>query len=236
MDWQEWGCWAMPDNPIIEISYGPVSLIEPTTPEKVGLVPLLKQIGEGLNLLRGLIVNLVVIGALVALFLLTILELRREPVIIEEIKLPPQLEERGYGSGVASHRLWDSITAIQDNSSTISERFIMHTWDRQIDFVESGSGLSFQGLAQLIREIFGLPQRRIGGEVICEAADCSWSQLRFRVRIIVNKQPHFIDLRVVGGRGTSDYFTRAAVETMRVLDPYSLAVYYYRKTDYSSAT
>ena len=209
----------MPDNPVIEVSYGPVRLVTPTTPDRAQRAPLLKRIGEGLTFLRGLIVNLAVICAVVALFVLTVLELRREPVIIEEIKLPPQLEERGYGGGVVSHRLWDAITAIQDNSTTISERVILNTWNRQIDFVESGSGLSYQGLAQLTREIFGIPQRRIGGEVICEAADCSWSQLRLRLRIFAYGQAKTIDVGLVGGRGTSDYFSRAAVETMRALDP-----------------
>ncbi|MCA8881962.1 MAG: tetratricopeptide repeat protein [Rhodobacteraceae bacterium] len=216
----------MPEDPFVEIHYGPVRLTPPVAaPPK--RAPLVTRIGEALGFLRTLIVNLAVIAAVVALVVLTVAELRRQPVIIEEISLPPALTARGYSGAVAAQRLWDAITRVQQDSGTLKEQAALTTVGRQIDIVEPGTGLSLQGLTQMLRALLGLPQIRIAGDVTCETAVCDWSDLRLRLRIFTETGMELRDVGLLGARGTADYFHRAALEAMAVIDPYSLATYRY---------
>lgn len=215
----------MPDEPVIHASYGPLRLEPPA--DKKPRVSVWKTIGDGATWVRTQLINLSVILALAALAALTVAEFLRNPVIIEEIGLPPPLTERGYNGNVVAHRLWDAITEIQTEAGTIKEQASLTTLGRQLDVVEPGTGLSLQGLTQMLRALFGRPQTRIAGEVICETSACDWSGLRLRLRIFTADGMQIRDLGLLGGHGTRDYFHRAAVETMKMIDPYSLAAYYY---------
>ncbi|ARE41901.1 tetratricopeptide [Rhodovulum sp. P5] len=197
-----------------------------------------RRIGDILIFLRTLVVNLTVISVVVALVALTGIELRRNPVIIEEIGLPPQLTARGLSGTVAAHRLWDAITDIQTISGTFKDQASLTTIGRQIDVVDPDTGLSLQGLTQMLRTLLGLPQTRIAGEVVCETARCDWAGLRLRLRIFAPEGMEVRNVGLVGGHSPGDYFHRAAMETMKVIDPYTLAVFHKNKdtSDRSAAS
>ena len=182
-------------------------------------------VGNGLTHLRTQLINMLVIGAVAVLLALTAMELSRNPIIVEEISLPSQLTAGGYSGSVAAHRLWDAVSEIQAQSGTVKAQAALTTAGRQLDVVEPGTGLSLQGLTQMLRALLGLPQTRIAGEVTCETNACEWSGLRLRLRIFSDGGMVVRDLGIVGGRGPRDYFHRAAMATMRVIDPYTLASY-----------
>ena len=219
----------MPDNQFIEVSYGNVTLAAPAP--KPPSKPRRERFVEWLVFLRSLTINVVVIGSIIAVLAVTARDLFRQPVIIEEIGLPKALTDRGYSGTVAAHRLWDAIQNIQDNSGTAKPQTTLLTSSRQLDVVEPGTGISLQGLTQMLRAVFGLKQTRIAGEVICLDPDCSAKSLALRLRVLTGDGMEVVSAGPVGNQTIEAYFNRSALMLLEEIDPYVVAAYHYDRPD-----
>jgi len=180
-----------------------------------------------LQFLQSALLNLIVVVSLLALVGVTVKELFRRPVIIEEIGLPEALSKRGLTGVVTAHRLWDAMVEVQDGSGTIKPRTSLITSARQLNVVEPGTGLSLQSLTQVLRALFGLTQTRISGEIICAADDCATENLQLRLRVFSGAGTRIVSAGVVGETPIPDYFLNSALAVLRVVDPYVVASYLY---------
>ncbi|SLN57843.1 Tetratricopeptide repeat protein [Roseovarius litorisediminis] len=213
----------MPENQFVEITYGDLVLTAPAEPRKNRR----QQFVDWLVFLRSTIINSVVIGSIVAVLAVTAIELLRRPVIIEEIGLPRKLSDMGYSGSVAAHRLWDAVQTIQDNSGTLKPQTSLMTASRQLDVVEPGTGISLQGLTQMLRELLGLKQTRIAGEIICLDSDCASRSLALRLRVITDQGMQIVSAGEIGGQSVDEYFIASALKLLEKIDPYVVAAYYY---------
>lgn len=225
----------MADQQFVQASYGPVTLSvqtpapPPEPPTAKSRPPLLTraQVIEWLTFLRSFTINMVVIGSVVTVLVVTGRDLLRQPIIIEEIALPKSLTNQGYSGAVAAHRLWDAILDIQNNSGTMKQQTSLLTASRQLDVVEPGSGISLQGLTQMLRELFGLQQTRIAGEVICLDPKCSPRALALRLRVINGQGMEVVSAGPKGSESIDAYFRKSAIMLLEKIDPYVVAAYHY---------
>lgn len=190
-------------------------------------VPLRTRIIDWVQFIRSLAVNLIVIFSIVAILVLLTRELLREPVIIEEVSLPPALIEKGYSGAVAAQRIWDAITDIQVKSRTHKTQTALIAANRQLNVSEPGTGISLQQLTQALRSMLKLPQTRIAGEVLCMTPDCTMSELHLRLRVFEGGRMHVLSSDPMGARSLDGYIHVSAMRVLEVIDPFVLAAYLY---------
>lgn len=190
-------------------------------------VPLRTRIIDWVQFVRSLAVNLIVIFCIVAIMVLLTRELLREPVIIEEVSLPPALIAKGYSGAVAAQRIWDAISDIQVKSGTHKIQTALIAADRQLNVSEPGTGISLQQLTQALRSMLKLPQTRIAGEVLCMTPDCAMSELHLRLRVFEGGRMHVLSSDPVGARSLDGYIHVSAMRVLEVIDPFVLAAYLY---------
>ncbi len=211
------------DDPFVEVKYGPVDLTapdpEPEAPNR------LAQVTEWVQFLRSSVISAIVVVPLVALIVFTIIDLRREPVIIEEFSVPDTLKKQGLTGGVVAHRLWDAFADIHEISTTDRSQTTILSANRQLDIVEPGTGISLQGLTQMLRSLLSLEQVRIGGEIICETAACEWAKQSIRIRVFSGSEAQTFDIGMMGERSQDEAFRDAVLAILEVIDPFVLAAY-----------
>ena len=190
-------------------------------------VPLRTRIIDWVQFVRTLAVNLIVIISIAAIVVLLTRELLREPVIIEEVSLPPSMVAQGFSGAVTAQRLWDAISDIQIKSTTHKTQTALLAANRQLDVAAPGTGISLQQLTQALRSMLNLPQTRIAGEVLCATPDCTFSELRLRLRVFKDGRMHVLRSDPVGARSLDGYFHLSAIRVLEVIDPYVLAAYLY---------
>lgn len=190
-------------------------------------VSLRARIVEWVQFIRTLSVNLLIVVSVGVSITLLIREMLREPVIIEEVSLPPTLTAQGYSGAVAAQRLWDAISEIQVKSETHKVKTALISADRQLDVAEPGTGISLQQLTQALRTMLNLRQTRIAGEVLCASPDCVVSEMRLRLRVFQGGEMHVLDSDPIGSRSLDGYFHASAMNVLEVIDPYVLAAYLY---------
>lgn len=130
-----------------------------------------ERIVASLASLRSVLLSTVAFLGLAAVLIVTVRDLTRAPVVLEEISVPGPLREQGYTGLVASNLLWDAIEDIRNFTGDSKKRVRIQTASRQLDVVEPGSGLSLQRLTQVLRALFNLPQTRIAGEFACPVSE-----------------------------------------------------------------
>ncbi|SLN15635.1 TPR repeat-containing protein YrrB [Roseovarius albus] len=220
----------MPNHQVIQVSYGEVRLVTDTKELREQKFSL-KRLSEVTVALWTIILRTVLISSVLAVLTVTISEVMRDTVVVEEIGLPNSLMEMGYSGTVATHRLWDSTQWINDNAGTTKDRASLIADSRQLEITEPGTGLSLSGLAQVIRRLIGREQPRIAGEFVCRDADCTIEHLELRLRIFLNGSMKVTRVGQLGELETeaaiSAYFDQAALALLKVIDPYVRASFLY---------
>ncbi len=222
----------MPDDPIIQVTYGEVRFVPATEPPNSPKRSFsLKRLSEAATSLWTLVFRTVLIGSVLAVLTITYNEVTQDTIFIEEIRLPEPLVEMGYSGTIATHRLWDSTQWIREHATASKERAALTTASRQLEITEPGTGLSLNGLVQIIRRLLGREQTSIMGEFVCRDANCTISEMELRLRAF-----HDFTLKVsgVGKLGSVDseteidaYFDRAALTLLKMIDPYVRANFFY---------
>lgn len=212
-------------------------------------------LGTGWKILRSPLGNLIgpVITLLFAFIAFAIIrETFRDVVVIQPIGVPTTLANEGYGSGIIAQRLVDQITQINWQNEIAGRPFLKkgRSFDtdlRQVDVELPGLGLSLRAALSYLRSTFGAGETQVSGEIVRE--EDQHLVLRLRVG---GEEGTFFDIRsseeasVPSGSATGasgaganspspglsaldDILKSGAIQTMRALDSYALAVYYLDK-------
>lgn len=251
----------------ISVSYGEVRYVparqagapQAAGPAAAGGRPSrVKKLDEGLLVARSTVVNAVIILLIGLGLAFTFVELRREVVVIDAIRLPTALEEMGYSDQVAAIRLWGAVARISEAARTDKDRVALLPASQQVDFEAPGAGVSVQSLMRALRSFLSLEETRIAGEFICGTPDCAPEQLSLRLRVFQGSRMEILSLDPIGedagteGQGTEEgatqvlrslgirpgeplternlkaYFHRAALDLLRMLDPFIVASFLYQ--------
>ncbi|HSF96721.1 MAG TPA: tetratricopeptide repeat protein [Thermohalobaculum sp.] len=196
------------------------------------------RIGEIMASVRSVIVDLVLLALIFGAITIVVTELRRDSVVIDPIRLPESLIAMGYSEDVAALRLWDAVVEINASTPTAKERVTLLPASQRMDFEAADSGVTLQTLVRILRPLLGIDEVRIVGEFICTTVDCAQEGLALRLRVFRNDGMKLISMPPVGGKGgeqeIAEYFHQAALELLRVLDPYVVAFNLYQ-TDKAAA-
>ena len=146
---------------------------------------------------RQLILALVPLG--IALFFVAVVvhQLRRGTVEIGRIEVPARLVEAGLTPEAVARRLVDALDRASDASQAESARRPMTMLAGAVpDFSVPVAGISLRSLAELVRDLFGLPKTEVSGEILLVQ-----DQLSIRLRLwgrgeVVREEgfaPHAVD-------------------------------------------
>lgn len=128
-------------------------------------------------------------GLAILLFLL-VREMRREDIEVAPIAVPAKLAEAGLTSEVIALRLLDQVeAAARAARAEVLERPTTELAGSQPDFNVPIAGLSLRSTAQLLRRVFGYPERRVTGELVLEPND------RLALRLRLSGHGQVADLR-----------------------------------------
>ncbi|MBX9699636.1 MAG: tetratricopeptide repeat protein, partial [Acetobacteraceae bacterium] len=119
------------------------------------------------QLLRQLILALVPIG--IALFFIAVVahQLRRGSVEIGRIEVPARLVEAGLTPEVVARRLVDALDRASDAAEAEAAHRPMTMLAGTVpDFSVPVAGISLRSLAELVRDLFGLPKTEVSGEIL----------------------------------------------------------------------
>lgn len=146
-----------------------------------------------------------------------------DTIVIQNISVPPALEDQGYSEAVATTMVSDSVARISDEAGTNRGAYVAEE-TAQAKSVEALS--DWFGLAQPIRATqvaLGFLPYSFSGEFVEDGED-----LVLRIRGQSSEYWHFI----VEQRGSKDdidtLISNAAIELLKELDPYLIAVYHFR--------
>lgn len=152
-----------------------------------------------------------VFGALAVFMVLR--EAAREPIEIAELSVPSSLSDSGLTGAVAARRLLDAINA----TSRAVRTETMHRPSAELEGSEPdlnipAAGLSLRGVAALVRNLLGWPERKLSGEVIVTGD-------RMRLRMRLAGHGVIADLDGPAADGADPLLLRAAPEVWRVVAP-----------------
>ena len=229
----------MSEKQLIHVTYGPLKMA-PSEKTSAKRQSLRQRLFNLLADLRTVLVNLLVILILSLFISLAVIEFFRKTVIIDTVNSPNALLGKGFTDIVFAQHLLDEISTIQTNTTSnendirlllsrgendiVQDTIQLSTKSQQIDFVEPSTGISFQSLIRLVRNAANRSQTRISGEFTCLLENCKTKDLSFRLRVHTKEGFHYKDIKEVG-EDQAAFITKVAVESMNILDPYSLAVY-----------
>jgi tetratricopeptide (TPR) repeat protein len=191
---------------------------------------------------RKFVVNVAMIAA-AALALVVIGKTALRPAtVIDAIGVPKELEERGYTSAVVAQRLIDEIIRIGAAAASLNDRaaFSSLPFENKIPKIDVPvAGMSLATFVAQLRELVGIVDTRIGGEVTLERSpDAAGKEgrapapmLSLRLRITDKGTVH-----VGEPAGRLDALLQpAALQLVERFDPYIAASYYYVTDDFDNA-
>lgn len=152
-----------------------------------------------------------VFGALAVFMVLR--EAARQPIEIAELSVPSSLSDSGLTGTVAARRLLDAINA----TSRAVRTETMHRPSAELEGSEPdlnipAAGLSLRGLAALVRNLLGWPERKLSGEIIVTGD-------RMRLRMRLAGHGVIADVEGPTADGADTLLLRAAPEVWRVVAP-----------------
>lgn len=187
-----------------------------------------ERVASDLAVLRSTVISTIIVLGILAAIVVTIRDLTRTPVVLEEIGVPEALQKEGYTGLVMSNMLWDQIEEIRTTTGTGKKTVRIQTASRQLDVVEPGSGLSLQRVTQILRSVFNFPQTRIAGEFICPQRACTPDELALTLRIFSGDGTRVIRSGPLGQQHMQDYMSHTALRLMELeIDPLTVAWYHY---------
>jgi tetratricopeptide (TPR) repeat protein len=135
--------------------------------------------------LREVVLGGLPVLGIIALCLLVIREVRRPDIEVAPIAVPSRLAEMGLSPEVVAQRLVDQIDAVaRAAKSDNTERPATELSGALPDLNVPLTGLSLRSVASLVRNVLGIPPRRVNGEIILQPND----RLALRLRMFGSGQ------------------------------------------------
>jgi tetratricopeptide (TPR) repeat protein len=176
-----------------------------------------------------LLLGTVLIGAPAAALYALVRELRRNPLFLDPIDVPRDLEARGYSPGVVAERILEALGAMRPGARDAIETpggvggsAIAVDLDRPKEVSLQSGG---RGLHRLLR----LPETHVGGEITCEA---DGYELTLRRR-------EASGVSVLGVHRSADLgelLAFGAEDILRAIDPWALAQHYFAQESRDAAS
>lgn len=127
----------------------------------------------------GLLPRLVPLVGGAILLIILVDELQRDGVEVQPIAVPPRLVELGLTPDVVALRLTDALAQLQDSvGGEPRRRTGADVGGTHPDFTVPLTGLSLRSLASTLRNMLGIAERRVSGEVTVDG-----EMLRLRLRL-----------------------------------------------------
>ncbi|MBS0319937.1 MAG: hypothetical protein JSR18_05300 [Proteobacteria bacterium] len=187
----------------------------PQPPRKRRLAALAENIGA----LFSILVSLVLIAAIVALVYAFVRELRRDTLDIDGISAPLELTQRGYTGPVIAGAILTELQKIQGAASTSHTRRALEADSAIPDIQVATSGLSMKSIVRYGRRLLGMPEHRIGGEILQDPPS-----LRLVLRVVEGANTQSVT--VTRDDGNVDALLKEGGRALAQLaDPYVLASY-----------
>jgi tetratricopeptide (TPR) repeat protein len=188
------------------------------------IVKALKATADFLSQGKTFVVNVVLILSFLILVPILVYESISQNVIIEPITWPKALNDMGYSGDVGAYRLWDAFEQIGAEAGTKKERPHLLASAQQFEFTIPEQGGSIKSVFISIKKFLHLYDTRIAGEFVCQDDPCKRDKLTLRIRIF-QKQVTFLQFENMGSKNENEYFRDAALQIMKVIDPYVAASY-----------
>ncbi len=185
--------------------------------------------------LRKTIVNLGIIGGIIfgapALYRLVL----KAPFVIKDIAVPGSLSDRGFTGDVLAQQILDQISDIDRQAGSKKEKADISGFDLESTMPSITlpvGGFNIGAIVSELRQLFGIHETKVTGEVYVAVPDDKGPQYGLRLRI-AGVGPIF---RTEKPSADIQQLIDAAAQTiMRRYDPINLGYYYYRKKDYRRA-
>jgi len=182
------------------------------------------RFAEQFNTFRTILTNLLLISLTLIFIFIAYRELTKDVVLIEPFEVPEELGKKGYTGRAIANRLIDQIDLIKTTAKTSLERkqFIAE-WSRtQLDVQVPGAAISLRSFLEYIKEFWGNPPSRIGGEIFVQS-----DSLSIVVRGVGNLT------KTISGRleNLDEMLRQAGLHIYKYTQPYTLALYFYNKND-----
>jgi tetratricopeptide (TPR) repeat protein len=171
-----------------------------------------KKIGEGLAAVRTATLNGLMLVSLIALIGFAVAELSRKVVVIDPIRLPETLRERGYSEDVAADRLWDEMGRINEVTPTAKDSVAVQPTSQKMDFEPPGSGIALQEVVQMLRRVLGQKETRIVGEITCTTKECKPEGLALRLRVFRGDGMKSVPMKILPEPRNGDQTSEAEID------------------------
>jgi tetratricopeptide (TPR) repeat protein len=184
-----------------------------------------------------------------------------QSVLLDPIRVPKELSDLGYTDEVVSRHIRDHITEVgrlartsktggvlavlwtdPDGTHTAATRSFQGTLESKLpEFEMSFSGVSLGTLVSLVRNVIGISDTKIGGDVTVDPTTAGGSSgdarknHKYRLTLRVNDRP----LDVTDGQVSDSLdklFRHGAVRIVEHIDPYIAAAYLFQNGDPEAAT
>lgn len=138
--------------------------------------------------------------------------------------VPEVLAEAGYSREVVPRRIYDEMLALQGRSTSARDFGDISAGRREasVDVQVAGFGVSFESIAQRLREVTGRTQRSFGGELVL-ARDTIRLALRQNGRLLDEYTVAYSDTASLSS-SLAEVFARAAEGVYEQTEPYLYAV------------
>jgi tetratricopeptide (TPR) repeat protein len=156
-------------------------------------------------------------------------------VSVEQIKVPPPFQEKGFSSEIATARLLDEIATYERQSPSAKDRVSILGRNQQdelqrLQITEVG-GLDIQRIEALLQDALGIQRQSISGDITYRT---DGDAIIYHVRL--RRQPGnqiLLDLTTMGE--PEAVLRKAALAMIEVLDPHIAASIHWRANDEESA-
>lgn len=181
---------------------------------------MLKRLSSLASEVRSIIVNLLLLGLVVAIGCAFVWELSKDTVVVEPISTPRDLAQRGYSDEIVARRLIDELAQIREKASTRKNDIdpVVLPDSSQLDLHIPGAPMSFSSIVRFVKETFGVAGLEISGEINLDG-----DQLHLRLRD--QRSGRFEDVGIANAEDVDGLVRHGARALMKMIDPYVLASY-----------
>jgi tetratricopeptide (TPR) repeat protein len=160
--------WFRPGAGVERIAKLPTSrfLLRRTPDASHGPLPI-TRVAEYAGAVFSTLLSIVLVVAIVALLAALAREYRRDAFTLDGFSAPKDLVDDGFTSAVIGQRLLDEIHRIEFSVYAKRERAI-DAGTSQADIQVTSAGVSIRSIARYARQMLGLPENRIRGEIVRE--------------------------------------------------------------------
>ena len=159
--------WFRPGAGVERVAKLPTSRLFLRRPPDAPTAPLrVTRVAESAGAVFSTLLSVILVVALLALVVALVREFRRDVHTLDAFSAPKDLVDDGYSSAVIGQRLLDEIHRIEHAVSASRDRGVVDTGTAQADIQVTSAGVSIRSIARYSRQMLGLPDNRIRGEIV----------------------------------------------------------------------